>query len=71
MKDFFSVIGIILLVVVFALAGVLFTGWLVMLGIGILAGSGVVPATIAFADAIWLGVIVSILVGTSAATSKS
>jgi hypothetical protein len=71
MKDFFAIVGIILLIIGVALAGVLFAGWLVMLGIGILAGSGVVPATMAFGDAIWLGVIVSILIGSNAASSKS
>jgi hypothetical protein len=65
-----NIVGLIILVIALAIAGVAFTGWLVMLAIGILAGSGVVPATMAFSDAIWLGVIVSILFGASSASSS-
>jgi hypothetical protein len=66
-----NVVGAIAAVILVAALSVLFVGWVVMLGIGILAGSGVVPATLAFGDAVWLGVIISILLTGTAGASKS
>jgi hypothetical protein len=65
MKATFTGIGGILVILAIFFLAVAFTGWLVMLAIGILAGSGVVPSTMAFGDSIWLGLIVSTLLASS------
>lgn len=62
MKNFFFVVGFILAAVALSLVSILFFGWMIMLAIGILAGSGVVASTIDFGNAAWLGLILSILV---------
>lgn len=71
MKTFFLVVGLILAAIAVSLGGILFFGWMIMLAIGILAGSGVVPSTIDFGNAAWLGLILSMLVGFTVGGAKA
>lgn len=68
MKTFGIVLlGIIFVVVGFAVSSAFF-GWLSMLSIGILYAEGVLPSTISFVSATWLGLIYSVLVSVLAAS---
>jgi hypothetical protein len=63
--------GFVLLGILAILAGLVissaFFGFLGMLAVGILFAEGVLPSTISFASALWLGLIYSILVSVLAA----
>jgi hypothetical protein len=64
------ILGLFALVLGFAISSALF-GWLGMLSIGILFAEGVIPSTISFVSALWLGLIYSFLVSLLAAGAAS
>ena len=59
----------IILVLAFLVIGVALSGWLVILGSGILFNPGDIPASLGFGDSVWLGLIIGLFTAGSAAGS--
>lgn len=65
MKVVAFILGVIALVAV----AWFIAGWLIMIGAGILFNAGVVPASLGWQDAFWLGAIASVFFGGATATN--